>query len=201
MTNINFTKEEKEKLVQFQNILINWQEKINLISNTTKNNIWERHILDSADLANHIEKNKKILDIGSGAGFPGIVLSILGYDVTLVDSNNKKCIFLKTVKRDLKLKTNIINVNIQELNNNVPRGTLYDIVTCRAFSSIDNVFGFSENLLKKGGFFLFLKGVSYKEELTIAEKKWKMNISIYHRKEKDGVILKVSQVVRRFDVE
>ena len=105
---LGFKKEIIRKLKAYENLLKEWQNKFNLISNNSLNHIWSRHILDSAQLFRLLPKknmNQITYDIGTGAGFPGVVLAILGRtDIVLCDSNNKKCNFLQEVKNKLNLK-------------------------------------------------------------------------------------------------
>ena len=93
------SRETYEKLCVFQKILIKWQNSINLISKNTLENIWERHFLDSAQLYEFVRGVEgNIIDFGSGAGFPGMVLAIMGKkNIHLVESDHKKCVFLKEI--------------------------------------------------------------------------------------------------------
>jgi 16S rRNA (guanine527-N7)-methyltransferase len=125
-----------ESLSKYIALLKKWNDKINLISKNDLENIWFRHVYDSLQLLNFIEdKNITILDIGSGAGFPGLVLSIAGVQKTfLVESNSKKANFLQTASQYSKSSVNILNSRIEnaESKNN-------DIITTRGFSSLYNL--------------------------------------------------------------
>ena len=111
--------------------------------------------------------------MGTGAGFPGAVLSIAGYkNVTLVDSNGKKINFLKLTKKELLLSFNIILGRIESLSN-----FKYDIITTRALASLDNLFSYSQRFIKKNTVMIFLKGKTVNEEIKEAQKKWKFNFN------------------------
>ena len=93
----------KVKFEQYANLLREWSEKMNLVAPSTLNDIETRHIADSAQLADVLPKNVNIIDLGSGAGFPGVVLAILGWNVVCIESIGKKVSFLNAVKQELKL--------------------------------------------------------------------------------------------------
>jgi 16S rRNA (guanine527-N7)-methyltransferase len=140
-----------------------------LVGRSTLENPWASHILDSLQILPHL-KNKKvtILDMGTGAGFPGAVLSIAGCEnVTLVDSNGKKINFLKQVKKDLLLNFNTTLGRLEKLNN-----LKYDVLTSRALANLDNLFSYSQKFLKKNTVMIFLKGKTVNKEIQEAQKRW-----------------------------
>ena len=106
-----------EKLSAYVDLLLKWNSKINLISKNTVDEVWIRHILDSAQIIKYIEdKSYRVLDVGSGAGLPGIILSILGVEnITLVDSDQRKCSFLLEAARLLNLKLKVINDRVENI--------------------------------------------------------------------------------------
>ena len=115
---VNVSRETAKKLGLFAEFLKNKNQQINLISKNTVKDIYQRHILDSLQLVKYIDLDKKILDIGTGAGFPGIVLTIAGaQNITLVESIRKKCNFLIEVKEELKLNSIITNERIENIAN------------------------------------------------------------------------------------
>ena len=161
---------KKEALLEsFLEKLSQYSEHTNLVGRSTLGNPWVSHILDSLQITPHIKnKNSTILDMGTGAGFPGAVLSILGFkNVTLVDSNGKKINFLKTTKKELLLNFNIILGRLENLNN-----LRYDVITSRALAKLDNLFSYSQKFLKKNTVMIFLKGKTVNEEIQEEEKKW-----------------------------
>ena len=104
----------KEKFERYEQLLRDWSQKINLVAPSTLSDIKNRHIADSAQLADIIPNGTKIVDLGSGAGFPGVVLAVLGYDVTCIESIGKKTSFLSTLKNELDLPNlTIINDRIE----------------------------------------------------------------------------------------
>ncbi len=161
------------KLSEYVEILLKWNSKINLISRNSEDDIWIRHMLDSAQVARFINKPQKILDIGSGAGFPGMVLSILGVDdVTLLDSDQRKCSFLLEVARLLQLKLTVINDRVENICDKK-----FDVVTTRGFSSIDKVLECVDVIQTNR--ILLLKGKNYELELQEALQKWDFEYITY----------------------
>jgi 16S rRNA (guanine527-N7)-methyltransferase len=193
------SRETYDRLCLFQKILIKWQKSINLISKNTIENTWERHFLDSAQLykfVRDIEGN--IIDFGSGAGFPGMVLAIMGKkNIHLVESDYKKCVFLKEIAMLTETDITIHNCRIEELNFiNV------DLVTCRALASLKNLIHYVEVFINKSlgerqqyPKLLFLKGKSYFSEIIELNKIKKISFEEYPSiTDKDGRILYISKV-------
>lgn len=147
------------KLKDYMNLLLEWNKKFNLTSILEPDKIYIKHFYDSICLSKigNLD-NKKICDFGTGAGFPGIVIAVLykNSKITLIESNNKKCIFLNEVKKKLNLENiEIIKVRVEEyskLNKEV-----FDIVTCRAVSNINIILELSCQLVKIKGVFAPLK--------------------------------------------
>ena len=193
------SRETYNRLCLFQKILIKWQKSINLISKNTIENTWERHFLDSAQLykfVRDIEGN--IIDFGSGAGFPGMVLAIMGKkNIHLVESDYKKCVFLKEIAMLTETDITIHNCRIEELNFiNV------DLVTCRALASLKNLIHYVEVFINKSlgerqqyPKLLFLKGKLYFSEIIELSKIKKISFEEYPSiTDKDGRILYISKV-------
>ena len=156
----------RETLAQFEAYLVllkKWQRRINLVADSTMANAWQRHILDSAQLVRFYPPNtKKILDIGSGAGFPGLVLAIMGgVEVDLVESDQRKAVFLSTVIRSLGLPAKVHNKRIETLSNLAP-----DVITSRALAPVSKLMKLIENQISLDTVCLFLKGASVEDELT-----------------------------------
>ncbi len=128
--------------------------------------------MDSAQLMGFAPPEaKEFVDMGSGAGFPGLVLSILGaHKMHLIESTGKKANFLRAVIDDLKLNVTVHQQRIEEV-----RDIKADIITARALGSLDDLFRLAQNKLKKETICLFLKGRSVAEELTESQKKWKFD--------------------------
>ena len=168
------SRETYDKFKIYYETLIKWQKSINLISNSTLDSIWNRHILDSAQLYKYTQNMKgNILDFGSGAGFPGLVLAMMGNEnVNAVESDEKKCIFLKEVARLSDTKINIHNSRIEKLKFLNP-----ELITARALAPLIKLIDYIENYMKQGDNLrkdlpklLFLKGKNYKQELLELKK-------------------------------
>ena len=178
---------QEQTLLLFLERLGAYNDHTNLVGKSTLLNPWVSHVLDSLQIIPHLKnKNMTILDMGTGAGFPGAVLSIAGFkNVTLVDSNGKKINFLKLTKNELLLSFNIILGRVENLS-----GLKYDVITTRALASLDKLFSYSQKFLKKNTVMIFLKGKTVNEEIQEAQKKWKFYFkkseSISHS---DGAVL------------
>ena len=163
----NFSKKEKEKIELYVQEALAFNKKHNLFIRANKDEVFEKDILDCVPLVEKIEKESKILDLGSGGGFPGVVLAILRPDceVHLLEKSQKKCYFLNKTKDTLKL--NNIKVLKQTISKN---NTLeeYSTITARAFSSTQNILNLTEKNLKKNGKYLLLKGRIEKIEEEMA---------------------------------
>ena len=163
-----------EKLSAYVDLLLKWNSKINLISKNTVDEVWIRHILDSAQIIKYIEdKSYRVLDVGSGAGLPGIILSILGVEnITLVDSDQRKCSFLLEAARLLNLKLKVINDRVENICDKE-----FDVVTARGFASIDKVLNEVSSI--KSNKILLLKGKNYNTEIQEALQRWKFEYITY----------------------
>lgn len=160
-------------LIKYQELLLKWNKAINLISKKSVSEIWERHILDSLQLLNYIDRFDKIIDIGSGAGFPGIVLSIGGVkDVTLIECDTRKAVFLHQAAKLSPNKITIIEERVDE-----KFSADCDILTCRGFSTITNILLVTQGVNRKK--LLLLKGESYDKEIEEAQKDWLFNVKVH----------------------
>ena len=171
---VSVSRETFEKLCIFYRTLTKWQNSINLISKSSAKNIWERHFLDSAQLYKYVKDiNGNILDFGSGAGFTGMVLAIMGKkNIHLVESDYKKCVFLKEISMLTDIDITIHNCRIENL-----RFFDVDLVTCRALAPLHKLIDYVENFVSKSSNknqefpkMLFLKGKMYKQELSQLKK-------------------------------
>jgi 16S rRNA (guanine527-N7)-methyltransferase len=135
--------ETAEKLRHYYSLLLKWQEKINLISPNTVPDAWKRHFIDSAQIAPLLPTAAKTLyDLGSGAGFAGMVLAILRPDitVTLIESDAKKCAFLAAVSRETSTPVKILIERIESARDGLKAP---DLVTARALAGLDNLFAYA----------------------------------------------------------
>lgn len=163
----NIPRETIEALKKYQSLVLKWNKAINLVSCNTEIEFWTRHILDSLQLIKYIKNlNSHIVDIGSGAGLPGIVLSIAGVkNVTLIESDERKVAFLLQATKCSNNKINIINDRIENIVLEC------DILTSRAFASLEKIFAYTKNIVVKDKY-LLLKGQGYQEEIDNVKKKW-----------------------------
>ena len=132
----------QKEIQKYLDILLLWQQHVNLISNNTIKDIWVRHVLDSAQLFYLLPPSvNTLIDVGSGGGFPGIILGILNkvnknpiQKIILIESDLKKSLFLKEVSRQLNLGIEVINDRVEKIEN-----LKADILTCRAFSELNQI--------------------------------------------------------------
>ena len=166
-----FNEEEKDKINTFINLALEFNKTHNIFSRKEHDEVYKKDILDCEPLIKRIKNNTKILDLGSGGGFPGILLAITKpkSQISLIESSSKKCFFLRSVADKLALKnTTIINKKI-EPNNNIG---VFDIITARAFASIDKITKLTKTNRNKDTEYLLLKGKNktIQEELTDIDK-------------------------------
>ena len=163
-----------KKLNKYLSLLNKWQLKFNLVSHKSLNNIWNRHFLDSFQILKYIGKNKKILDFGSGAGFPGMICGICSSnDVCLVDSNKKKILFLNEIKK----KLNLNNVSIYHARiENLSFKNKFEVICARAVTSLENLMNFTIAFSNASTKFIFLKGKSAHKEISLSQKNWFFNL-------------------------
>ena len=171
---LNVSRETFLRLKEYEKLLFKWNAKINLVSRSTLDNFWNRHVLDSAQFLSSVgEKAGKWVDLGSGGGLPGLVVAILSDEIEpvnklfLVEADVRKAVFLKTVCRELGLKVEVYNNRIEELP---PISA--NIVSARALAPLKTLCLYAKNHLEKDGVAIFAKGENWKAELVEAQKKW-----------------------------
>lgn len=184
------SRETFDKLTVYVDDLLQWNQKINLVGSTTTGDVWIRHIVDALQLIPYTEKVKRLVDLGSGAGLPGMILGIAGEcDVSLVESDQKKMAFLRHIKGKLGVNVTLIEKRIEKVEGQ------FDIVTARALAALDKLISYAVPLLSVGGICLFLKGESYKNEVEEASKNWHFNIDVYSSvTHANAKIVKLSEV-------
>lgn len=187
-------RETLDRLRGYVDLLIKWQKQINLISNTTIDDIWARHFYDSLQLAPLIKnKDAFIYDFGSGAGFPGLILACAGFtNIHLVESDERKCHFLAAVKRTLGLSVTIHHCRIEDL----PEASA-DFIVSRACADLSLLLAWSYSVLKVDGACYFLKGKKIQDEIKEARKNWQFNDRLYPSKiSSDGSILYLDTLIK-----
>ncbi len=189
-------KKSQPELQKFADFVLKWQRTVNLISPSTIPDIWERHIVDSAQLVEYIPENAKVLvDMGSGGGFPAMVLAIINKVMQgpvetfyLIESDIKKSVFLREAGRVFDVPVQVINKRLEDVVlENV------DVVTARALKTVEELFVLGRGFIAEQTTCLFLKGERVAEEL--AENKHKCHIEkIPSRTHKKSCILKIGGV-------
>ena len=188
------SRETLSRLEAYAALLTQWSPRINLVGRDTIADVWRRHILDSAQLRAFVpERARGMIDLGSGAGFPGLVLAILGIPgVELVEADSRKSAFLREAARITEAQVTIRSCRIQS----VPPHPV-DVVTARACAPLDRLLDLARPFLAPDTACLFLKGERVEEELTLARKRWTMTASVEQSlSDRRGVILRLQQVAR-----
>jgi 16S rRNA (guanine527-N7)-methyltransferase len=169
------SRETLARLKTYVGMLEDWNRRHNLVSTSSLADAWRRHVWDSAQLLKYIPDDAQALaDLGSGAGFPGLVLAELlrgRVRVTLFESTAKKCAFLQAVSDRLELDSRIENTRMEAAN---PRA--FDVITARACAPLDQLLGYAQHFTGPHTVCLFLKGQNVGVELTAAHKHWKMKL-------------------------
>ena len=171
--NIEFDDKKIEQFYKYMNLLIEWNEKINLTAITEPDDIILKHFIDSLTISKYINENKKIADIGTGAGFPGIPLKIAkpNTQMFLIDSLNKRIKFLEEViKQNEIANTFAIHARAEEIGHNKEYRGNFDVVTSRAVARLNVLLEYMMPLVKLGGKCICLKGPNIGEELEEAKK-------------------------------
>lgn len=179
-------------------LVVKWNPAINLVAKSTVTQIWHRHLLDSAQLAEFVPDEAKIwVDLGSGAGFPGLVVAILSAEhrpnllVSLVESDQRKAVFLAEVVRILGLNANIICKRAEILP---PMSA--DVLSARALTSLGGLCGYASKHLAPGGTAIFPKGAAAADEIAEARKSWHFSLATAKsRTDTVGSILLLKDVV------
>lgn len=194
---VNVSRETLQQLEVYASHLVKWQSAINLVANDSLGDIWRRHILDSAQLARHVPSGAQtITDLGSGAGFPGLVLSIvLNRPVHLVEASGKKASFLMEVARLTAAQAVVHNCRIEKTE-----AWPSDVIVARALAPLAQLLDYAQPFLpgnSQPAMCLFLKGARVEEELTQAAKSWKMKVDRFQSvSDPTGTVLKIQDIAR-----
>ena len=192
LEHLDVSRETIDNLNVYVDILKKWNTSINLVSKNSMKDVWNRHILDSAQLFKFVTYDmKKWLDIGSGAGLPGLVIAVLAkrkfpnLQTTLIESDKRKCVFLNEVARELNLNVKTVSERIEDC---LPQDA--DIISARALNQLEKLlyyFMYHGNLKCKG---LFLKGKNIKNEISLVK-----NINMFQIKLSASEVDKAGYVV------
>jgi 16S rRNA (guanine527-N7)-methyltransferase len=194
------SRETEARLDAYVDLLLQWQAKTNLVASSTLPNLWTRHISDSLQLLALAPEAKIWVDLGSGGGFPGVVLACAmagtpGAMVHLVERNARKAAFLREA---LRITGAAGTVHLADIGDSVDSllGAV-DCVTARAVAPLHQLVGFAEPLVGKGAKALFLKGQDVEAELTEATKYWKLTPRLHASLTGQGWIVELDRIERR----
>lgn len=196
---LNVSRETFDRLTTFEKTLLKWNPKINLVSKASLEHLWVRHIVDSAQIFGCISGDpKKWVDMGSGGGFPGIIIAIMAAEqrpdlrVTLIESDQRKSAFLRSAARECGVSVEVISKRIEQVE---PQEA--DILSARALADLNLLLEFADRHLEKVGVALFPKGERWKKEVDKARERWRFDVEpITSLTEADAVILKIQGVAR-----
>jgi len=186
---------QEKKLTDFVSLLLSKNQNYNFIGNSTIENIWERHILDCAQLLKFIDNyNLKFADFGSGAGLPGIVLSILGLkEIHLVEKSFRKCEFLREAKLLSSNRVFIANSKLEDLDDQS-----YDCIVSRALAPLPRLLEYNIKFLKDDGFCLFLKGKNLQSEITESKKNFKFDYELFPSiTSNESNIIRLNKIIKK----
>jgi 16S rRNA (guanine527-N7)-methyltransferase len=195
LASTHVSRETLERLTVYESLLLKWQKSINLVATSTLEELWARHMLDSAQLARIApQSTQNWLDMGSGGGFPGLVVAILlsdrpGFQMNLVESDHRKSIFLKEAARLTGAPVTVHAVRMERLSKAPP---LPDVISARALGPLSRLLSYSADFFRSGTTGLFLKGAGVQGELTEASKDWIFDHeAIPSQSDPSGVVLKI----------
>lgn len=194
---MNVSRETIEKLKEFGALLEKWTKSINLIASNTVPELWTRHILDSAQLYELAPQGwSSWTDMGSGGGLPALVIAILDTNsrpIILIESDQRKCTFLKTVKRELDLNIEIVAGRIGA--DPLPPA---DVLSARALAPLPDLLQYATKLLKPSGTCLFPKGSKHQDEIALAGVKYNFDLKVHpSHTHPDAGVLEISRIATR----
>ncbi len=196
---LNVSRETSERLKTLAALLVKWNPRINLVSKSTIADLWTRHILDSAQVFQLAPpKTAHWVDIGSGGGFPGLVVAMMCDElaapqkVTLIESDQRKCAFLRTVLRETGVSATVLTKRIEQAE---PQGAT--VLSARALADLSLLFDFADRHLGEEGLALFPKGANWQKEVAAAKESWSFQVdAIQSMTEPQAVILKIGELQR-----
>lgn len=196
-TTLDVSRETMARLEIYAALLRKWSPRINLVAKSTLDDLWTRHFADSAQLyrlAPHPAQHWA--DLGSGGGFPGLVIALMSMDggspsrTTLVESDARKCAFLRTVIRETEAPATVVNGRLEEIE---PLNA--DVLSARALADLPRLLNYAKRHLANGGTAIFPKGENWQKELSEAQSKWNFSHRLAKSETEDGpVILSITGV-------
>ncbi|CUI01346.1 16S rRNA (guanine(527)-N(7))-methyltransferase RsmG [Leisingera aquaemixtae] len=195
---LNVSRETLARLEIFEQVIKKWNPKINLVSKSSLELLWSRHIADSVQVFRCVDAPDHWVDIGSGGGFPGLIVAILAADeapemmTTLIESDQRKSAFLRTAARECGAKVTVISKRIEQAD---PQNA--EVLSARALADLSLLLEFAERHLAAGGTALFPKGESWKKEVDNARQRWRFDAEpVKSLTEQEALILKIKGVAR-----
>lgn len=188
------SRETMDRLVRYDALLQSWNPRINLVAKSTLSDSWARHFADSAQLFDLLPADTgRLVDLGSGGGFPGLVLAIMGVpEVHLVESDARKCVFLREVARVTGAPATIHQARAEVAD--IPPA---DVVTSRALAALETLLPLAHRFLKPRGCCLFLKGQNVDQELTQTGESWRLSVERFPSvTDPSGTILRIGEIAR-----
>ncbi|TNF61225.1 MAG: 16S rRNA (guanine(527)-N(7))-methyltransferase RsmG [Rhodobacteraceae bacterium] len=196
LARLDVSRETRERLQIFHDLVVKWTGRINLISKSSIPDLWPRHILDSVQVFRAGDAVDHWVDIGSGGGFPGLVVAICARvdwpdtRFTLIESDQRKAAFLRTAVRELGLSVTVLD---QRIESAPPQAA--DILSARALSDLAQLLVFVDRHLKPEGVALFQKGASWRKEVDAAKRTWSFRYrAITSLTDEDAVILRIEGI-------
>lgn len=199
LAGINVSRETLEKLERYAVELKKWNPKINLVSKSTLDDLWDRHFVDSAQIIDLAPNGiTHWVDLGSGGGFPGLVIAIIFSEInpnvqfTLVESDQRKCAFLRNVIRETGISASVMSKRVEDIPS-----LSADVISARALADLTTLISLSKPHLAPGGVMLFPKGENWQSEVTQAQSQWRFDVDVAKSETNEkSVILSLSGVRR-----
>ena len=195
---LNVSRETLNRLKLFADLLVKWNRRINLVSRNSQTDLWERHIADSIHVFRAAPAARYWVDLGSGGGFPGMIVAILAAEVsldtkvTMIESDQRKAAFLRAAARETGVTCNVISDRIELV---APQQA--DVLSARALADLSDLLEHADRHLIPGGVALFPKGVTWQKEVDAAQRRWCFEVEAIKSLTKPGAaILKITGVSR-----
>ena len=196
---LDVSRETEKRLTAYVALVRKWQPVANLVAESTLDTVWQRHVADSAQIAALFPEAETFLDLGSGAGFPGLVVAIVSRrPVDLVESNVKKCAFLRAAVHETGTSARIHEGRIDSIL--AEWAVVPSLITARALAPLSELLGMTADLIGKGARAAFHKGRNFEREIAEASQSWDFDL-VRHASRIDptGVILEVRRVAPRLE--
>lgn len=195
---LSVSRETFERLETYAKLVRKWNPKINLVSKRSLEQLWTRHFVDSAQVFRLADNTKNWVDIGSGGGFPGLVIAMLLAEfkpesqVTLIESDQRKSAFLRTVGRETGIRCRVICDRVEKVE---PQAAT--VLTARALAELSTLLAYAERHMAPDGVAIFPKGTTWKKEVKTAQQEWSFDFeAIKSLTEPEAAILKIKGVSR-----